>query len=709
MLDPIKNSVQIQPLAISHWRNLIWWLIVICVVITIHGGSILPGSASSPPAFIPSIQNDIEKEAFIALVFGKVSATDELAISASSLETQLKALKQSGYSSVRAEQVYRWRKTDDNPLPSQPVLLTFEEAHRETIEIADRVLTSVGMTALVFVDVNQLEQANIHLVSWHKLELLAKSGRWEIGISGCPSGNDQAFNSSTQQAQKIIQQRELLEHRLQIPIVTADCSRAWKSNDADGVAAWTQTLKAASMHIGFVTAPFGANYRNDPELNYRRIRVSRTWNQADLLSQLKNHAPRRVSFVDKFESDQSESAWSVDSGEISIKDGKLRIFNKNGEKGALITLSGTEQWQDADVEVQLQGQPEGQFWISLRQGTNKPFVRLGIAEGQVILQELDGIGLYRQLASRETPSGKITLRLRVVGLRAIGFLNEQPLLSRPVTMPEGSHHGTFALAVWNEAIEAESLESDKALVNLVNVSAIPIFTKDIIVAPKPGENVWTQPHQQSEDPSMASSSDSTWINAKSQVRGVGPLESNKASVSLVKVSAAPIFTKGVIVAPTPGENVWTQLHQQSEDLFMISPSYFAWINGKPQVSRVNDKTIEIFARFHHLKILPALFIDEYTPLSDTITLTEQVLTWVMNTSYDGINIVLKKTMAEGEWQTLLSDLNHRMSIVGKTLTVTMLDNKKQPITATDNDQLLLIAADAGLLPAKPTLLYPLAQ
>jgi len=307
----------------------------------------------------------------------------------------------------------------------------------------------------------------------------------------------------------------------------------------------------------------------------------------------------------------------------------------------LITLGGTEKWQDADIEVQLKKQPEGQFWLSLRHEIGQPSIRLGIAEGRVMLQASNGVGVHRQLVSHRVPSGVITLRLRVIGSRAIGYLNGQPLLKRPVAMPKGADHGAFALAVWD----------------------------------KYGK--------------------------------VGVVDSGSASVHLVKVSATPLFTKSGIVAALPGDAAWEQLRRQTKDLSVISPSYFSWTNDKPRTTKFYDGLILFFARFHRLTLLPALFIDEATPLTDAAALTEQALTWAKDPAYDGLNIVLKKTMADAAWGAVLSQLNQRMGKMGKTMTVTLLDSKEQPMTAVEKDQFLLVAAHTDLLPVEPRVLYPL--
>lgn len=635
------ESMRTQPQKVCHWYNLIWWLVVICAVVAIQMLHHRLVDKVPPPVSIVSVDKDTEKEAFIALAFGKVSATHELAISAASFEKQLASLKQAGYSSVRLEQINQWRQSDSILLPPKPVLLTFEEANRETMQIADKILANLGMTALVFIDVNQLNQGNIQLVSWHQLEQLVNNGRWEVGVSGCPYSDGQAFTSPTVLAQKLKQQREQLEQRLEVPVIVADCSRRWDSGHYDGGAVWTQALEAASLPVGFVAAPFGANYGIDPQSSFRRIRVSRTWGQQDLLSQLNTHAPRRTPFIDKFQTDRAASEWVVDSGDIALEDGGLKIFNKPGEQGALITLGGTEKWQDADVEVQLKGQPEGQFWISLRHQTDKPFVRLGLSEGQVMLQKSDGIDTLNQLAGRASPTGDITLKLRVVGSRATAYVNGQALLSRPIEMPEGVDHGAFAMAVWN------------------------------------GKNT-----------------------------GIEQVNSEKALVNLAQIKATPLFPKAGIVAPIAEAGTWAQLNQQADELAMISPRYFSWIDGKPQASTVDNVTMEIFARYHHLKLLPALAIDGDTPLSDGEALAGQALTWAANPAYDGLNIILKSAMANEQWQAFLRDLSQRMAKIGKTLTVTLVDNNEQALPISGNGRLLLVAAHADLLPAAPRLLYP---
>jgi len=639
----IPNSAPTEPKRVCHWYNLAWWVVLIGVVAAtqmLYHHFVIK---TPPPVSVAATaqRNTSENEAFIALAFGKVSATHELAISATSFAGQLASLKQAGYSTVRLAQINQWRKPDAMPLPAKPVLLTFEEANRETMQIADKLLAKLGMTALVFVDVDQLNKGNIHLVSWHQLELLANNGRWEVGISACPYNDDgQAFTSADLLGQKLRQQREQLESRLEVPVIVADCSRRWEPGQRNGEALWKQALGKAYLPIGFLAAPFGANYKVDSEASFKRIRVSKDWDNDGLLAQLQAHAPRRAAFVDKFQAGQAVDEWVVDSGDIALEGGSLQLFNKPGEQGGLIMLGGTEKWQDADVEVRLKGQPQGQFWISQRYRIGKPFVRLGLSEGRVVLQKSDGAGTLNQLAGVDMPSGDIALRLHLVGSRAIAYLNGRPLLDRPVEMPEGADHGPLALAVWTE--------ND----------------------------------------------------------GDGFVGSEKALVNLAQVKATPLFPKGGIIGPITGVAAWQQLNQQVEELAMISPRYFSWKDGKAHTATADKITLEIFARYHHLQLLPALSIDGNTPLSDRAALAGQALIWASDPAYDGLNIILPSAMADAQWRPFLDDLGQRMNRAGKVLVMTLLDSNGQTMLMNGNEGLLLVTTPAELLPANPMLLYP---
>lgn len=254
---------------LHHWHNLVWWLVLLTGSVAVQKLPGLLDSFTITPAYIsPTLAGGTEKDAFMSLVFGKISPTREMAISDAAFKKHLEALKQDNYSSVRLDQIMRWQ-SGTAVLPIKPVLLTFEEASREAMELADKLLAKLEMTALVFVDINKLDEGNINLVSWHKLEQMVKSGRWEVGISGCPDGDNPANYSSMQLAEKLAQRRKNLEQRLKVAVIAADCPYSWDLEKGEGETVWNQALNKAGVKFGFTAAPYGANYKDDHQFGLR--------------------------------------------------------------------------------------------------------------------------------------------------------------------------------------------------------------------------------------------------------------------------------------------------------------------------------------------------------------------------------------------------------------------------------------------------------
>lgn len=644
-----NQSVVLQPLQdrrnmprtspVNHWRNLLIWVGLILAAMGVSQAFHFFFNHVSPPLSVMPALNSVENEAFMALNVRVVDAgTAHSVVLDSALKKQLVALKKAHYTSVKLEQINRWQHSASAELPAKPVLITFDEARRDTMEITDAILASLGMSALVFVDVDKLDKGNLQLVSWHQLEKLVRSGRWDVGISGCVGGDESAFTSDTLLAQKFVRQREQLERQLQIPITTVNCTRRASINTANGVARWNKALQVASLQTGFVAASFGANYRQDTKTHFKRIDVTVPNSAAQLLAALNRYAPRRTAFVDSFYSKDLDSNWVVGNGSIVPDNGLLTLQSKDGEQGALMTLGGTEKWQDAEVEVSLKNKPNGQFWIALRQGIGQSFLRLGLANDKVMLQETNGSGLTKVLAEYSLPIDTLTLKLRVVGSRVMAYLNGVPLLARPVKTTHTADHGAFSLAVWPDSFG-------------VKAGAASAFAQ------------------------------------------------------VMKISATPLAQKSAIVAPVLGAVAWAKLRQQADTLSIVSPNYFTWSGGVAKSLARHNISLEIFAWHHHLKILPAVLINEATPLSEIKALTEQALIWVADPSYQGLNIILKNSVVDDKWQAFLNTVKQRLSQLDKTLVVTLLnDNSTLPIT--QQDGLLLVTDQMRFISTAPVVLYP---
>ncbi|MEA2626480.1 MAG: hypothetical protein QOD06_2525 [Candidatus Binatota bacterium] len=488
------------PQPISHWRNLYWW-------IAIAGGAALVVWGA---AFFPERRRDApraaakqEREAFLAIGFSRVSERDPVAIPADAFRREIAELDDAGFHAVGPADVEAFVH-DGAPLPARPIVLTFDEARRETLDIADAALRDHDFRGVVFVQVEPLEQGNLQYVSWHRLTQLVASGRWEVGLSACwPNGVEKALDLITL-SDSIRHGRELLEERSGAHVTAVDCVRPLDELPATDKA-WARVARAASFTVGFLKAPPGANYRTDPALGLRRVRVTRDWLDRKLVPVLEASLPRREPYQDDFSRPEPSPAWMIDHGKMDVQSSSLRIAAAPDEDGAMVFLGGTERWRDAEATVEVASPPEGQFWLYLRRGGQASHVRLGISEGRVLLQRSTAGGGTRQFGSMPLPDGKVELTLRVVGSRAIAKVDGRILGDRPLAVPEELATGGVAIAVWDE-------DSAKASARVLKFAARPMFERAAIVPASPAESEWRALREQAPELTTVSPRYFRWEN-----------------------------------------------------------------------------------------------------------------------------------------------------------------------------------------------------
>lgn len=473
-----------------HSVNLLWWLFLAAVLVAMFYGFKFPLNEPDEPvaAQEPGTIRD-EKEAFLALAFDDISTTEKSGLTPAALRGQLLALRRGGFSVVRLKDIDQFLMRH-SPLPRQPVLLTFDEPSQDAVEIADQELASFGVTGVMFLDANVIEQGNVRMPPWHRLKQLLASGRWEIGLIGCfhRGLETEASVALTTQTQTYLRERDLVRKRLDFPVQVVQCPHPGSQN---AEANWEQALRGGSFPLGFVTGSQGANYWDDSSLALKRIRVSRDWDGPTLLSKLEAYAPRREPFVDDFSSQQFAAVWLPTTANLIIENGVLQLSAPPGKKGSVFVLGGSERWRDAYTEVRLAGTPQGQFWIYLRYAQGAPSVRLGVANDQVLLEESTVAGKYHKLGSQTIPAGDTVLSLRVAGLHAVARVNGKSLVQRPVRLPPIPERGALALEVWDP--------TGKALTRIQRVEAAAALEKYLIVPVGFGSPLWTQLRQQVDD------------------------------------------------------------------------------------------------------------------------------------------------------------------------------------------------------------------
>ncbi|MCK5905090.1 MAG: polysaccharide deacetylase family protein, partial [Gammaproteobacteria bacterium] len=102
---------------------------------------------------------------------------------------QMLALKEAGYHSISVAQLLSFLDGKEE-LPDKPILITFDDARRDSIQYADPVLEEAGFQATMFVPVADISTHGVFTVVWPTLRTISKTGRWEMQ---CHSTEGQHF------------------------------------------------------------------------------------------------------------------------------------------------------------------------------------------------------------------------------------------------------------------------------------------------------------------------------------------------------------------------------------------------------------------------------------------------------------------------------------------------------------------------------------
>src|SRR5437899_582556 len=87
-----------------------------------------------------------------------------------------------GYQTVDLETFFRFVRGEHVDLPPRPLLLTFDDARADSWTGADGILTKLGYTAVMFVDVGRVDGGDPEYLRWPELQTLQESGRWDLQL-----------------------------------------------------------------------------------------------------------------------------------------------------------------------------------------------------------------------------------------------------------------------------------------------------------------------------------------------------------------------------------------------------------------------------------------------------------------------------------------------------------------------------------------------
>ncbi len=142
---------------------------------------LLSAAAYQPYAPLPQPAPD---HGFLAIsYFGVDRKGTESLIGARQLESHIKALRDSGYVTIRQQDVLAYYR-EGKPLPEKALLLLFEDGRRDTAIFAQKIMEEYNAVATMFSYADKFEKKDPKFLSPQDIKSMLDSSYWETGTNG---------------------------------------------------------------------------------------------------------------------------------------------------------------------------------------------------------------------------------------------------------------------------------------------------------------------------------------------------------------------------------------------------------------------------------------------------------------------------------------------------------------------------------------------
>ena len=95
---------------------------------------------------------------------------------------QMTLIKHAGYQTIDLSTFLSFVEGKPVALPPRPLLLTFDDARADSWTGGDGILEKLGFNAVMFVDVGRVDDGTAEYLTWHELETVQSTDRWELQL-----------------------------------------------------------------------------------------------------------------------------------------------------------------------------------------------------------------------------------------------------------------------------------------------------------------------------------------------------------------------------------------------------------------------------------------------------------------------------------------------------------------------------------------------
>lgn len=313
----------------------------------------------------------------ILLYHGIVAKDDGENVTLSTFIDQMMSLKQSGYSAISFKE-YEDFMLYHKPLPSKPILITFDDGRKDSYFPVDPILQALNFRATVFIITgHSFTRPGNFYVSKEELENMKKSGRWDIQAhaanghvsicldSKCDKKGHYYDNKMWLKDKNRLETNEEFFQRIHTDLAKAKNDLATRLHiQSTGfafpygdIAEASNYSYAKSILLTEVNKDFkfsfyqwwpGRGYSQNIPINNsinRRLEVLNKWSGKDILSLLKSGDQKQL----PYKNDAKESWLHIWGNENIDNQGNLWLKALPNTSGASVFLDGTSTWKNYKI------------------------------------------------------------------------------------------------------------------------------------------------------------------------------------------------------------------------------------------------------------------------------------------------------------------------------------------------------------------------
>ncbi len=453
-----------------------WQILLAVILVSVGGGYWGLHHAAVPPPDLSGARTTDPR--IVVLAFDRVSDRGaDSHLDPSVLRGHLESLRREGFHPITLRELTAFYNRAE-PLPSNPVLLTFDFGYLDTYAEVDPMLRAMGWRAVMFLVSSRQALRNPAFIYWDRAQRMVDSGVWEIGAQGhfshdpipidergvagsflsdrkwlAQAGRVETWEEFTARVRRDYEEsKQAIESHLRAYRVLACASRIGFSGAAGGrdVFQVNHDAMTAGYSLGFVDDRFGVNDRQSDPHRLKRLRVDPAWS-GELLMQRVHAAlgDPPATFADGV----GFSAWASGAGVARVDNGELVM---TGAPRVDVWLPGSQWTSDWVLEADVWTDGT-EVWVVQESTRPGEAWRWGGHDGAAYLQRLEWGAVSETLAT--FPGGieprawhHVTLIKRGSGLWV--EWDGRPLADRPVYLP-GTWRGNVGVVGWRADTAAQ--------------------------------------------------------------------------------------------------------------------------------------------------------------------------------------------------------------------------------------------------------------